>query len=111
MDESEPLEEWAARREQRRPAPGERRATPLGDQPEQGAHVEPDAPRVIQQWDGHQWTPAGIAEDHAAAASETGQDANGRAERVPLPAFSKLPPMPEPWRPTQPWHRPEAPKS
>ncbi|MFF3786354.1 DUF6087 family protein [Streptomyces sp. NPDC001933] len=31
--EDEPFDEWAARREQRRPTPGERRATPLGEQP------------------------------------------------------------------------------
>ncbi|MFJ9719701.1 DUF6087 family protein [Streptomyces sp. NPDC101213] len=105
MDD-EPLEEWAARREQRRPAPGDRRAAPLGDQPEQGAHVDPAAPRLIQEWDGHQWTPAGVAEDLQSAADETGTDADSRAERVPLPQFSKLPPRPEPWRPTEVFHRP-----
>ncbi|MEU2304248.1 DUF6087 family protein [Streptomyces misionensis] len=109
MDD-EPLEEWARRREQRRPAPGERRATPLGDRPEQGAHVDPDTPRGIQEWDGHAWAPAGVAEDQAAAAAAAGRDANARAERVPLPAFGKLPPMPEPWRPTQRFHRPNTPR-
>ncbi|GAA5054876.1 DUF6087 family protein [Streptomyces similanensis] len=105
MDD-EPLEEWAARRDERRPARGERRATPLGDRPEQGAHVDPDAARAIQEWDGHEWTPSGVAEDLAAAAGETGQDAPARAERVTLPVFGKLPPMPEPWRPTEVFHRP-----
>ncbi|RRQ76536.1 hypothetical protein CQW39_22140 [Streptomyces griseofuscus] len=107
MDD-EPLAEWAERRELPGPARGERRSTPLGDRPEHGAHVDPDAPRGIQEWDGHRWTPAGAAEDQAAA---TGRDANARAERVALlPAFGKLPPMPEPWRPAQRFYRPGAPR-
>ncbi|MFJ1975496.1 DUF6087 family protein [Streptomyces sp. NPDC087903] len=106
MDD-EPLGEWAARREQRRPVRGERRLAPLGDQAEQGAHVGPDAPRGIQEWDGHQWVPVGVAEDFSAAAQATGEDAAARAGRVPLPSFSKLPPAPEPWRPTVVFHRPD----
>ncbi|MFQ6142398.1 DUF6087 family protein [Streptomyces seoulensis] len=102
----DPLEDWADRRNKRRPTPGERRATPLGDHPERAAHVEPGVPRGIQEWDGHEWTPSGVAEDLATAASETGQDAPARAERVTLPVFGKLPPMPEPWRPTEVFHRP-----
>ncbi|MFE9414270.1 DUF6087 family protein [Streptomyces griseofuscus] len=109
MDD-EPLAEWAECRELRRPARGERRATPLGDRPEHGAHVEPDAPRGIQEWDGHRWTAVGVAEDQDAAAAATGRDANAHAERVPLPAFGKLPPMPEPWRPTQRLYRPGTPR-
>ncbi|MFD7136957.1 DUF6087 family protein [Streptomyces sp. NPDC059894] len=105
MDD-EPLEEWAAHREQRRPVRGERRHAPLGDQPEQGAHVAPDAPRGIQEWDGNQWVPAGVAENLRTAAEETGADAASRAERVPLPPFGKLPRMPDPWRPTEVWHHP-----
>ncbi|GGR09827.1 DUF6087 family protein [Streptomyces pilosus] len=105
--EDEPLEQWAARREERRPRPGERQAVPLGEQPH-GAHVAPDAPRGIQEWDGHQWAPAGVAEDRAAATDETsGEDAVNRAERVPLPQLGKLPTMPQPFRPTVPWHRPD----
>ncbi|POX47708.1 hypothetical protein C3489_28925 [Streptomyces sp. Ru71] len=110
MDD-EPLEQWAARREQRRPAPGERRAMPLGDDSERGSHVGPDAPRGIQEWDGHQWAPAGIAEDFTTAAAETGEDAMARAERVPLPKFGKLPARPEPWRPTEVFRRPAPPRS
>jgi hypothetical protein len=105
MDE-EPLEEWAARRDQWRPQSGERRAVPLGHQTEQGAHVDPDAPRGTQEWDGHQWIPSGVAENFTAAAAETGDAADARAARVPLPLFSELPPAPEPWRPTEPFHRP-----
>lgn len=104
--EDESLNAWAARRDQRRPKPGERRATPLGEQSTHGAHVGPEAPRGIQEWDGHEWTPAGVAKDLPAAADETGKDTAPRAERVPLPAFSKLPPATQPWRPTEPWHRP-----
>ncbi|RPK71524.1 hypothetical protein EES45_34550 [Streptomyces sp. ADI97-07] len=101
----EPLEEWAARREQRRPAVGERRPAPLGDQ-KQGVHVSPEEPRGIQEWDGHQWVPVGVAEDSEAAAHETGEEAAARAARVSLPAFGKLPTMPNPWRPTEVFHRP-----
>ncbi|MER6111089.1 DUF6087 family protein, partial [Streptomyces hirsutus] len=32
----------------------------------QAAHVAPDEPRGIQEWDGHQWTPAGVAKDREA---------------------------------------------
>ncbi len=57
------------------------------------------------EWDGHQWIPAGVAEDHATGAQECGlQDAAGR---VPLPRFSALPPAVErPFRPTQVFRRP-----
>lgn len=109
--EDEPLDEWAARREQRRPTPGERRATPLDGQSERASHLDPHAPRGIQEWDGHQWTPAGVAEDLPAAASETGHDVQARAERVPLPKFPKLPPRTDPWRPTEVFRRPGTPRS
>ncbi|WP_435243600.1 DUF6087 family protein [Streptomyces cucumeris] len=105
MDE-EPLEEWASRRERGRPSTGERRSVPLGDEPEGAAHLSPDAPRGIQEWDGHQWAPAGVAGDLAAAASAVGDDDAERARRVPLPPSSALPPLTEPWRPTEAWHRP-----
>jgi hypothetical protein len=106
MDE-ESLEQWAERREQRRPARGERRLAPLGDHVEQGAHVDPHAPRVIQEWDGHQWVPAGVADNYTTAAQETDEDTAVRAARVPLPLFSRLPLASEPWRPTEVFHRPE----
>ncbi|WP_079165681.1 DUF6087 family protein [Streptomyces sp. NRRL S-31] len=104
--EEEPLEEWAARRDLRRPTAGERRAVPLEDQTERGAHVAPDAPRGLQEWDGSQWVPVGVAEDLPAAAAETGDGADARAARVSLPRFGKLPPAVPPWRPTEPFHRP-----
>ncbi|MFF9570672.1 DUF6087 family protein [Streptomyces sp. NPDC014685] len=100
----EPLDEWAARRNARRPAPGARRAVPLGDGAARGAHVAPDTPRGMLEWDGHQWVPSGVAEDHAAAVEKTNpQDA---AARVRLPRSSALPPAPEPWRPTEEFWRP-----
>lgn len=103
MDD-EPLDDWAARREARRPTPGDRKAVPLGDGPERGAHVCPDAPRGMLEWDGHRWVPSGVADDRTTAVQETGpQDA---AERVPLPRFGALPLAPEPWRPTEVFRRP-----
>ncbi|MEV0845412.1 DUF6087 family protein [Streptomyces sp. NPDC049954] len=102
----DPLEEWAAERERRRPQVGERQSKPLrADQPEHGLHVDPDVPRGVQEWDGYQWVPVGVAEDHQAAAEEAGADAAARAERVPLPSFSKLPPRSAPWRPTERFYR------
>ncbi|WP_409003447.1 DUF6087 family protein [Streptomyces ipomoeae] len=81
-----------------------RKAVPLGDGPERGGHVGPDAPRGTLERDGHQWTPSGVADDHATAVRETGRyDA---AERVPLPRFGALPPAPErPFRPTEVFRR------
>ncbi|WP_431990333.1 DUF6087 family protein [Streptomyces albogriseolus] len=104
--EDEPLEEWAAHRDQKRPRRGERRAVPLGKQGERAGHVDPDTPRGIQEWDGHEWIPAGIAKDHQTAAAEAGQDTASRAGRIPLPVFRGLPTAPEPFGPTVPWHRP-----
>ncbi|WP_241844334.1 DUF6087 family protein [Kitasatospora sp. CB01950] len=42
----EPLAEWAARRAARKRAPGTRRAVPLTDGPQRGAHVHLEAPRA-----------------------------------------------------------------
>ncbi|MER6443680.1 DUF6087 family protein [Streptomyces venezuelae] len=64
----EPLEEWARRREERRArSMGKLRAVPLTSGPHRGAHVDPAAPRAIEQWDGTQWVTVGIADDLAAA--------------------------------------------
>lgn len=105
LDVMQALEEWAARRDGRRPTPGDRKAVPLGEGPEHGGHVDPDAPRGMLEWDGHQWTPRGVADDHATAVEETGL--KDRAERVPLPRFAALPRAPErPFRPAQEWRRP-----
>ncbi|MGC5042435.1 DUF6087 family protein [Streptomyces albidoflavus] len=64
----EPLEDWARRREERQAAAkGKLRAVPLTQGPHRGAHVDPDAPRVIQRWTGTEWETVGLADDLAAA--------------------------------------------
>ncbi|MFK0253215.1 DUF6087 family protein [Streptomyces sp. NPDC090445] len=63
MDD-EPLSEWVERRDAKI---GRLRAVPVvpGDGPK-GAHLNPDAPRVIERWNGHAWEPhacaAGLAD-------------------------------------------------
>ncbi|MET8815296.1 DUF6087 family protein [Streptomyces sp. NPDC004549] len=104
-DDNEPLDQWAARRDARRPEQGERRAASLGNEPT-GAHVHSDAPRGVEEWDGQDWVPTGVSEDHSTAAAEAGMDADSRAQRVPLPDYGRLPQMPEPYRPTIPFYRP-----
>ncbi|MEU2607652.1 DUF6087 family protein [Streptomyces albus] len=49
----EPLSEWAERHDAKI---GRLRAIPLvsGNRPK-GSHLHPDAPRVIQRWNGHAW--------------------------------------------------------
>ncbi|WP_310722601.1 DUF6087 family protein [Streptomyces sp. N2A] len=63
--EDEPLAEWAERRYAK---VGRLRAIPLvtGDGP-RGAHLNPDAPRVIQRWNGYSWEPHGCASNLAEA--------------------------------------------
>ncbi|MEV7277641.1 DUF6087 family protein [Streptomyces sp. NPDC093111] len=68
MQDDEPLEEWARRRAERQAdSRGKLRAVPLGDGPHRGAHVEPDAPRAIEEWTGTEWKVVGIVENLAAA--------------------------------------------
>lgn len=60
----EPLEEWAARRERRRTADreitGTRRVVPLAAGA-RAAHIAPDAPRLLLEWDGAAWATVGVA--------------------------------------------------
>ncbi|MFE2533843.1 DUF6087 family protein [Streptomyces sp. NPDC059371] len=58
MDD-EPLSDWAERRDAKI---GRLRAVPIapGNGP-RGAHVNPDAPRGIERWNGHAWEPYGFA--------------------------------------------------
>ncbi|WP_437053408.1 DUF6087 family protein [Streptomyces sp. enrichment culture] len=64
----ESLEEWARRREERRNATrGKLRAVPLTEMPHRGAHVDPEAPRVIERWTGTEWETVGLVENLAAA--------------------------------------------
>ncbi|MFF4869303.1 DUF6087 family protein [Streptomyces sp. NPDC000961] len=64
MDD-EPLAEWAERRDARI---GQLRAVPLvnGDGP-RASHLNPDAPRAIQRWNGHLWEAYGFAANLAEA--------------------------------------------
>lgn len=57
MDDDESLSAWAERLDRKI---GRLRAVPLvaGDGP-RGTHLAPDAPRVIQRWNGHEWEPHG----------------------------------------------------
>ncbi|MGP3684554.1 DUF6087 family protein [Streptomyces sp. IBSNAI002] len=63
----EPLERWAARRQGRLRKPGELKAITLGTGPQRAAHVDPDAPRLILEWDGFAWQPLMPVENYAAA--------------------------------------------
>ncbi|MFD3514852.1 DUF6087 family protein [Streptomyces sp. NPDC058657] len=64
----EPLDEWARRREERLNARnGELRAVPLTQGPNRAQHVEPTAPRVIQERIGTEWVTVGMVDDLAAA--------------------------------------------
>ncbi|MFD4376427.1 DUF6087 family protein [Streptomyces sp. NPDC058486] len=64
MDD-EPLARWAERRDARI---GALRAVPLvtGDGP-RASHLNPEAPRAIQRWNGHLWEPHSFAADLAEA--------------------------------------------
>jgi hypothetical protein len=67
-DCEEPLAEWARQREERRTqAKGRLRAAPLAAGPHRASHVAPDAPRVIEEFDGSQWVAVSIVENLAAA--------------------------------------------
>ncbi|WP_035791953.1 DUF6087 family protein [Kitasatospora mediocidica] len=65
-DQDEPLEKWAARWERRLRPVGQLRVVAL-DGTVRAAHVNPGAPRLIQEWDGVQWVPVTVADDYAAA--------------------------------------------
>ncbi|MFE4829152.1 DUF6087 family protein [Streptomyces sp. NPDC056672] len=62
----EPLDSWAARRDERRAAhreiTGHRRVVVLGEGA-RAAHVTPDAPRLLLEWDGTAWATVGVAQD------------------------------------------------
>ncbi|NUK07157.1 hypothetical protein HRW18_03845 [Streptomyces lunaelactis] len=101
MDD-EPLSNWAERRD----AKIDRlRATPVtcGEGPK-GSHVKPDAPRVIERWNGHAWEPHTIASNLAEAQRILYPDT---AETSPAPG-----PAPNPLGPGTGKHRkPQAPRS
>lgn len=64
MDD-EPLKDWAERRDEKI---GRLRAVLVvpGDGP-RASHLHPDAPRVIERWNGHTWEPYGFAANLAEA--------------------------------------------
>ncbi|MFC4503816.1 MULTISPECIES: DUF6087 family protein [Streptomyces] len=65
MDD-EPLKDWAERRDA---MIGRLRAVPVvpGGDGLRGSHLHPEAPRVIERWNGHTWEPYGFAADLAEA--------------------------------------------
>ncbi|MGP3636863.1 DUF6087 family protein [Streptomyces sp. 24-1644] len=75
-EREEPLEQWAARRAQRRASDrqitGRRRAEPLDPAAARGraSHLAPDAPRVLLELDveSGEWVPVGVADNAAEAA-------------------------------------------
>ncbi|MFB6518714.1 DUF6087 family protein [Streptomyces sp. NPDC056401] len=66
-DEDEPLAQWAARREGRLRKPGERKAITLAAGPQRAAHVNPEAPRLVLEWDGFAWQVLMTVPNFAAA--------------------------------------------
>ncbi|MDX3114953.1 MULTISPECIES: DUF6087 family protein [Streptomyces] len=64
MDD-EPLKDWAERRDAKI---GRLRAVPVvpGGGP-RASHLNPDAPRAIERWNGHLWEPYGFASSLAEA--------------------------------------------
>ncbi|WP_330280491.1 MULTISPECIES: DUF6087 family protein [unclassified Streptomyces] len=91
-DEQESLEDWARRREERQNASkGKRRAVPLTEGPHRGQHVAPDAPRVIQEWDGTEWETVSLVSDLAEAKTVLypPQPAEQKAAEWDRPALEK----------------------
>ncbi|WP_431781076.1 DUF6087 family protein [Streptomyces chumphonensis] len=79
MDE-EPLKDWAERRDGRI---GRLRAVhAVTGQGPQGAHVEPEAPRVIERWNGYAWEPhlfaASLAEAKAVLYPQEDEASSGQ---------------------------------
>ncbi|MEV7190055.1 DUF6087 family protein [Kitasatospora sp. NPDC093102] len=72
MDD-EPLSEWAQRRSRRLRPVGARRVVTTA-----AAHVDPTAPRLIQEWDGHAWVAIALTDEPPTTAVATG---SGRHRR------------------------------
>ncbi|MFD7469635.1 DUF6087 family protein [Streptomyces tendae] len=83
MDDDESLSAWAERLDRKI---GRLRAVPLvaGDGP-RGTHLAPDAPRVIQRWNGHEWEPHGFAADLAEARRVLHPDSGAVPSPEPAP--------------------------
>lgn len=84
MDD-EPLSDWAARRDAKI---GRLRAVPLvtGDGPK-ASHLNPEAPRAIQRWNGYTWEPHGTA----ATLAEAQRLVYPRVESPPVDASTPQP--------------------
>lgn len=81
MDD-EPLKDWAERRDAKI---GKLRAAPVtGKGSARGSHVSPDAPRVIERWNGSSWELHAIVPNLA------------EAKRLLYPDPEASPPAPEP---------------
>ncbi|GAB2720260.1 DUF6087 family protein [Kitasatospora kifunensis] len=82
MDDK-PLSDWVERRDAKI---GKLRATPVvtGDGPK-GAHVNPNAPRVIERWNGHLWEPYALVCDLAEARRILHPEAKEPAPSRPVP--------------------------
>jgi hypothetical protein len=63
----EPLARWAERRERRLRPVGERKTVTLAPGPQRAAHLCPEVPRLVAEWDGYQWITMAVVEDYAAA--------------------------------------------
>ncbi|WP_280724171.1 DUF6087 family protein [Kitasatospora sp. MAA4] len=57
-------------------------------EPQHGAHVNPDAPRLILEWDGFAWQPVNVAENYPAACRAVNHSEAARA--VPVPGYSPV---------------------
>nr|WSY54136.1 DUF6087 family protein [Streptomyces sp. NBC_00886] len=84
MDD-EPLKDWAERRDERI---GRLRAVPVvsGGGP-RASHLNRDAPRVIERWNGHTWEPHAFAANLAEAKAFLYPEASP----PPLPASAPKP--------------------
>ncbi|WP_406403060.1 DUF6087 family protein [Streptomyces sp. NBC_00879] len=101
MDE-EPLSNWAERRDAKI---GRLRAAPVtGGAGPKGSHVSPDAPRVIERWNGYAWELHTLVSNLAEAQRILYPNT---AETSPAPG-----PAPNPLGPGTGMHRkPQAPRS
>ncbi|MGW4897518.1 DUF6087 family protein [Kitasatospora sp. NPDC004240] len=72
MDD-EPLSAWAQRRNQRLPPVGTRRVVTTA-----AAHIDPTAPQLLQEWDGHTWVAIALTDEPPTTAVATG---SGRHRR------------------------------
>lgn len=81
--EDEPLHHWAARRDGRLRKPGELKAIMLGPGPQRAAHLDPDAPRLILEWDGFQWAAVTVVDGYPAACRILNPSAAAEAAQVP----------------------------